>query len=210
MFVECLDNTSLFYCIQAIRTCWDSNDKCDSDNCNGYCTKLGPKDEELIRKIVFKHKHHSTLEHLVYVFRISGISRGCLQELVRHRIASYSVKSTRYTLKELKDTKDVKKFLYITGIELIDSKNIERLEYIQMLLNDQNYKLDELKYLIPEAYLTELVFTINARSLRNFLSLRGSSSAHFEIRELSKKILDAIPTDHRIIFEDFYKSENKA
>ena len=43
------------------------------------------------------------IDHIFYNFHIEGISRACLQEMMRHRHrASPSVKSTRYTLKELK------------------------------------------------------------------------------------------------------------
>ncbi len=55
----------------------------------------GEKDKELINRVGNKFKHGSVLEHLVYNFDIKGISRACLQELARHRIASLSVKSTR-------------------------------------------------------------------------------------------------------------------
>ena len=40
-----------------------------------------------------------------YTFSIEGVSRALLQELARHRTLSLSVKSTRYTLKELKEEK---------------------------------------------------------------------------------------------------------
>jgi thymidylate synthase (FAD) len=93
MQVELLHNTPLWVASKAIRKCWASEAKSD----NG-----GEKDKELIHRIGNKNKHKSTLEHLVYSFDIDGISRACLQELARHRIASYSVKSSRYTLKELK------------------------------------------------------------------------------------------------------------
>ncbi len=94
MKVTLLQNTSLTICASAIRTCWQSFDKSD----NG-----GEKDRELIDRVGNKFKHASPLEHLVYTFYIQGISRALLQELSRHRIASLSVKSTRYTLKELKN-----------------------------------------------------------------------------------------------------------
>ena len=86
--------TPLIFCANAIRTCWQSFDKSDEG---------GEKDRELIDRVGNKFKHASTLEHLVYNFYIQGISRALLQELARHRIASLSVKSTRYTLKELKN-----------------------------------------------------------------------------------------------------------
>ena len=93
MRVTLLQHSSLAVCASAIRTCWQSFDKSD----NG-----GEKDKELIDRVGNKFKHASTLEHLTYTFYIEGISRALLQELARHRMASLSVKSTRYTLKELK------------------------------------------------------------------------------------------------------------
>src|SRR5574344_2133501 len=54
-----------------------------------------------INRVANVSKHNSTVEHISYSIDIDGISRACLQELARHRIASYTVKSTRYTLKEL-------------------------------------------------------------------------------------------------------------
>ena len=99
MQVTLLHHTPLTVCSNAIRTCWQSFDKSD----NG-----GEKDRELIDRVGNKFKHASTLEHLAYNFYIKGISRACLQELARHRMTSLSVKSTRYTLKELKDSGDIR------------------------------------------------------------------------------------------------------
>jgi len=71
----------------------------------GKCWNKPSRDEMHMRdrmeRVGIKNKHSSTLEHINYTFDIDGISRACLQELARHRMASLSVKSTRYTLKEL-------------------------------------------------------------------------------------------------------------
>lgn len=56
-----------------------------------------------INRVANVSKHASTIEHLVYNFDIDGTPRYVLQELARHRIASYTVKSSRYTIKEIKD-----------------------------------------------------------------------------------------------------------
>ena len=96
MKVQLLNKPDMSIIIEATRTCYDSMSK--SDN-------LGEKDLALLEKII-DSKHESVLEHMVFTFKITDISRACLQELARHRIASYSVKSTRYTLKELRDTPD--------------------------------------------------------------------------------------------------------
>ena len=218
MKVELLHNTPLWVCAKAIRKCWASEDKSDTFHIedgkvwfdiamDSY--EAGDKDKELINRVGNKNKHKSTLEHLVYTFDVDGISRACLQELARHRIASYSVKSTRYTLKELKDYEfksdlenDAYKFLVQTEIELINRTNIDALLAVHTLLH-MGQSNDKIKYMLPEAYKTSLVMTINARSLQNFIELRSSKSALWEIQNLAKAMFDAIPTEHKYLFEDF-------
>ena len=190
--------TPLLVCSNAIRTCWQSFDKSDDG---------GEKDQELIDRVGNKFKHASTLEHLVYNFYIKGISRALLQELARHRMASPSVKSTRYTLKELKneesfDVKDVErasKYLVMTGVELVDEMSIRALENLRLVLL-QGISNDKAKYCLPESYKTELTWTINARSLQNFLTLRSDKSALWEIQNLAHALYDALPEEHKYLF----------
>lgn len=197
MQVSLLHNTPLTVCSNAIRTCWQSFDKSD----NG-----GEKDRDLIDRVGNKFKHASTLEHLTYNFFISGISRACLQELARHRMTSLSVKSTRYTLKELKDSGDIDytKFLVLTGDEAVDDASKIALDNLQKILQS-GVSNDIAKYCLPESYKTELTWSINARSLQNFLHLRSSKDALWEIRNLANTILEALPEDHRYLFEDCIK-----
>ena len=196
MKVKLLNKPDMSIIIEATRTCYDSMSK--SDN-------LGEKDLALLEKII-DSKHESVLEHMVFTFKITDISRACLQELARHRIASYSVKSTRYTLKELRDTpgNELEKFL-IDDIEpIVKYSSIESLKKIKMMLNMSNPDMDKIKYALPECYKTELVWTINLRSLRNFLKLRLSLKAHQEIRKLATIIYSCLvanlPND--ILFQD--------
>lgn len=197
--VQLLNSTPLIHFIQAIRTCWDSNDKSDS-NCSN---SIGKKDEDLMDRIVNKHKHHSTMEHIYFNFKIKGISRLCLQELARHRMASFSVKSTRYTLKELKNIDDIEtleqaeKFIVLIDNENVNNASLKAVQNLQKILKNGNINIDEVKYCLPECYRTELAFSINARSLRNFLELRSSPSAHFEIRNLAEKLYFSLDENYR-------------
>ena len=209
MEVTLLHNTPLWVCSKAIRKCWASEDKSD----NG-----GELDKALIHRIGNKHKHSSTLEHLNYSFDIDGISRACLQELARHRHASMSVKSTRYTLKELKEEADIfvsgytflseeantiaPKYLVFTKDPDVDGVSVHNLAMLQKLLK-RGKSNDIGKYPLPEAYKTSLVWTINARSLQNFLSLRTSPSALWEIRELALEVFKQLPEEHKYLFEEF-------
>ena len=220
MKVTLMQYSDLAVTAHAIRTCWQSFDKSD----NG-----GEKDKELIDRVGNKYKHSSTLEHLHYTFYIQEISRALLQELARHRMASLSVKSTRYTLKELKDedsfldgysfeelvknftNKDevykdkhmvrASKYLVFTGEIMVDFASVVALEHLRIVLNN-NIANDKAKYCLPESYKTELTWSINARSLQNFLTLRSSKSALWEIRDLAKAIFEALPNEHKYLFED--------
>lgn len=200
MTITLMQNSSLEVCAHAIRTCWQSYDKSDCG---------GEKDKELINRVGNKYKHASTLEHLSYTFFIEGVSRALLQELARHRMASPSVKSTRYTLKELKeeeafytnDTKRAEKYLVMTESELVNEMSIKALENLRQVLQTKIGN-DVAKYCLPESYKTSLTWTINARSLQNFIALRSSKSALWEIRTLAKELYNALPEDHKYLFED--------
>ena len=191
MKIDLLFNTPLVVCSTAIRTCWDSNSKSDGG---------GPKDKELIDRVGNKYKHKSTLEHLVYSFNIKGISRACLQELARHRIASYSVKSTRYTLKELSKTPDEELGKFVIDKYKYDPIVLDLLREIKIKLRG-GVSNDNIKHLIPECYKTSLVMTINARSLQNFLRLRTNKSAFWEIQELARGMFEVLPEEHKYLFK---------
>jgi thymidylate synthase, flavin-dependent len=202
--VKLLSYTPLEVINTAIRTCWDSHDK--SDN-------LGEKDLDLIKRVILQNKHESCGEHCVFNFFIQGISRLNLMELTRHRLASYSVKSTRYTLKELrneseftiKDKERASKYINLTDNNNVDECSIQALENVRRLVNNAvNYNVtqDLIKYALPECYKTDLTFSINVRSLRNLLKLRTSKTAHFEIRNLAYKLYEALPEEFKFLFSD--------
>ena len=216
MKIELLHSTPLWVCAKAIRKCWASEGRSDTqlqrDEDGRVYIECGDKDKELIDRVGNKNKHASTLEHLVYTFDIDGISRACLQELARHRIASYSVKSTRYTLKELRDEEgfidyheDISRaFKYIvqTGDCDVDDYSMQALENLRDLIANTGVSNDLAKYCLPESYKTSLVMTINARALQNFLELRTSKSALWEIQDLARAMYDVLPEEHKYLFEE--------
>ena len=63
--VKLIADSGINVFIDAVRTCWDSHNKCDTVG-----DDVGENDKVLIDRIVHKHKHHSTLEHLFYNFEI--------------------------------------------------------------------------------------------------------------------------------------------
>ena len=104
--------------------------------------------------------------------------------------------------------KRASKYIVLTGDDFTDYQSIVMLELLRQNIA-QGKSNDIAKYCLPENFKTELVWTINARSLQNFLSLRLSSSAHFEIRKLAQKIYQEIPDDAKFIFDEIYKNSSK-
>lgn len=226
MQVTLLHYTPLAVAAKAIRTCWDSGDKSDTDLSllradSSVAPVCGENDKALIERVGNKFKHSSTLEHISFNLYIEGVSRALLQELSRHRIASISVKSSRYTLKELLneeviyDHKEVtydqqgeartfytaraEKYLVFTGNTEVDTASMQALENLRQVLL-KGVSNDKAKYCMPEAYKTTISWTVNARSLQNFLSLRSSKAALWEIRALANNIYEALPEEHKYLF----------
>ena len=224
MTIKLLHHSPLWLASHAIRMSRDNHDKSDTVNTND---NIGEKDASLIERIGNKHKHKSVLEQLVYWFDIDGISRACLQELARHRTARLTVKSSRYTLKELKDEEP-----YIRSIGTVGHEyDIERSKKYLVLPKDANRydkvwqkqvrALDELrdelvfgkdsndilKYLLPEAFKTRLQWQIDGRNLQNFLELRTNKDALWEIRDLAYAIYEALPSEHKYLYTDYLYKE---
>lgn len=207
MIVKLLHHSPLEVADIAICKCYGNEPHSDNE-----------KVKARINRVANVSKHASTIEHLSYSFDIDGISRSCLQELARHRIASYTVKSSRYTLQELKNIKYsfpssacdsmwsvFNKFCVMTGVPAVDRASASALLELKKLL-DEGISNDKAKYCMPEAYRTSLVMSINARSLQNFLELRSSKHALWEIQLLAKAMYEAIPDDHKFLYDNIIQS----
>ena len=148
----------------------------------------------------------------IYHLSIKNISRALLQELMRHDdMLGATVKSTRYTLKELKDEKDfveiekieipdnergltypkfdferASKYIKLTGNKIVDSSNVTKIDQISKILRNEKISNDILKFLLPEAYLTGAIISIPKRNFENLLKLRLSKDALWEFQELAQ------------------------
>ena len=230
MEVKLLHIAPLELIVLAIRQCYDSMK--NSDSCyeshalqpplfgfSEYGEQkfvIGEKDKALIKRII-ESGHESTLEHCQMTFQLKGFSRAVLQELARHRIGtSLSVKSTRFTLKELKDEMtfttnpchEIKpydmtrasKYLVFTGNDDIDMASTAALERLRKLVAS-GLPNDYTKYCMPESYKVDAEVTMNLRSGRHFLGLRKPMRALWEIRNMANAMEDVIPEPYKFIFE---------
>lgn len=175
--------------------------------------------EKFIQDLI-KSGHTSVLEHYSITFN-AVTSRATANELVRHRIASYSQESTRYCNYCNKKFKDGIRFILpslicVAGAEA-EGKFINKLSEIEAmymeLLNKYKQTPDIARSILPLCTATEITFTFNIRSLRNFLQLRLSKSAHCEIRELATLMLAELNSIIPVFFEDitekYINAQNK-
>lgn len=149
--------------------------------------------------------HESPLEHINFTFAVQGISRACLAQLTRHRIASYSVRSQRYVSEaqcsfvvppEIERNEEAKAcFQNAVRESLVAYKELVKVlkaSYVEggMDARDAQKKAQEdARFVLPNACETQLMVTMNARELLHFFSLRCCMRAQWEIRELAEKML---------------------
>lgn len=135
-----------------------------------------------------KAGHMSVFEHASATFIVEGISRACLAQLTRHRIASYSVTSQRYCEVGGNDWCVIPPSVAGTDAELRFRAQACDAKWSYQAAIEEGVKPEDARYLLPEATKTSLVMTINARSLQNLFTLRLDSHAQWEIREVAVTI----------------------
>ncbi len=146
--------------------------------------------ERLVEKVI-KSGHTSILEHASFTFHVSGISRACSHQLVRHRMASYAQQSQRYA--------DAQGAYVIPPKVLGDGKSLEAYKKIvadameaYKMLVAAGIPKEDARYVLPQAMCTSVIITMNARELyENFFPLRMCARAQWEIRSVAQAMYNA-------------------
>lgn len=153
-------------------------------------------------RIALKSGHESVIEHCSFTFSIEGISRACSHQLVRHRLASYSQQSQRYVrlspfgyvIPETVESKDYQRDNFEWAMKVIDKVYNQLIAY--------GVPEEDARYVLPNACMTNIVVTMNARELRHFFALRCCNRAQWEIRQLANIMLSLCKEVAPVIFED--------
>lgn len=99
--------------------------------------------EEWIRE-TYKRMHFSPWEHSVYTYIVDGLSRVASHQLVRHRIASYTQQSHRYTEGYLRDMAlTASKLLGIECPEKPKGRRSEAYQCYSNALDEASERLDD-------------------------------------------------------------------
>jgi len=164
-----------------------------------------PKEVELKKFLygLIKSGHTSTLEHASFTFAIEGVSRVVTHELVRHRIASYSQQSQRYVSYD-----DIRPNCYyvpeaikhdLTSLEVYNTAIMNAFVAYEELMN-AGVKPQDARYVLPNVMPTQIVVTMNARSLYNFFALRCCRRAQPEMQDLANTMLHECRKKAPILF----------
>jgi thymidylate synthase (FAD) len=164
--------------------------------------KTPEKELKAILEHVTKLGHTSVVEHTSFTFAISDVSRSLTHQLVRHRIASYSQQSQRYV--------NLKEPCYVVPPKIAQNMQMKKAyEHTMEVIWDQYNKLTELgipaedaRYVLPNATCTNIIVTMNARSLLNFFELRCCQHAQWEIRKLANLMLKEVKKVAPTIFKN--------
>jgi len=173
------------------------------------CRTKQPADElELSREDVArlirnskKLGHLSVLEHACFTFSISGISRACSHQLVRHRMASFSQQSHRAVAMTPSDIVVPPSIQQNTRSLATFKKSVNASFKTFNELKKAGIRIEDARYVLPNALTTNLTVTMNARELLHFFSLRMAPSAQWEIRELAQKMLQEVREVAPVMFE---------
>lgn len=168
-------------------------------NCVGKLNN--PTDKGL--QVAVNSGHYSVLEHLPLTFLIEDVSRVTEVQLVRHRIASYSIRSGRYT-----KTNNNKSWYQIPKsiknndsiVKLFTEMN-ENIYSFYTAMIEQGIPKEDARYILPQGLLTDIVVSMNARAFIEQCEKRLCKKAQWEIREMFTKMKECI----KDIYPSVYK-----
>lgn len=124
----------------------------------------------LIKRLLTAN-HTSLFEHVSITLLIENVSRSFLAQITRHRISSFTSSSQHY--------QNYRDYPIIIDPNLLEGKKEwfndiceKSLTHYKNMIQYHNVDKSEARQILPNAMAVNILWTINARSLINFLNLR--------------------------------------
>ncbi len=163
--------------------------------------QLSPQKVESLISMLFKSGHLSPFEHAQFTFLIEGISRVCSHQLVRHRIASYSQRSQRYTAENSENFVVPPSITENKDALTVYKKAVEESYSCYKRLQELGIPKEDARFVLPGGWQTTIMVSMNARELHHFFSLRLCKRAQWEIQQVAKKMLKLAKEVAPILFK---------
>lgn len=174
MKVELLDYSpdAVANIVTAARGCFASKKKGKYEDDINLCKALIKND-------------HSPVEFAWAMFKISGISRACANQINRYRHTSQAQESMRYV------DASGKAFIYpYTCISIAESCQdvVDTCFKFYNRLIKAGVPKEDARYFLPLGTETQLIIALNFRELRHILKQRLDKSSQWEVRKVSMEI----------------------
>ena len=159
------------------------------------------------------------LEHALWNFLFTGISRSLTHELIRHRAGwGYSQLSQRYVDESIAEYVEPDCIagdaeLHQMWLDTVAQSHQAYMKLTEGLLRVFKDEPDRTlrrklarqaaRSVLPNATETKIFVTANARALRHFIELRGSRHAEVEIRKLAVQVLRLMQQEAPNLFSDY-------
>lgn len=185
-------------------------------------TEMTEKDERLIHRLL-RDRHGSPFEQAVMTFYVR-CPIFVMREWIRHRMGSFNEISGRYkelptdfyTPKRFRCPAPAKKQMDYKYVPADDALNAQAQEIVNEVyehaaeayrkLLELNIAKEHARIVLPVSIYTEFRWTVNARALMNFLSLRTAPGAMAEIRAYAQAIekiwSNEMPVTHAAFVEN--------
>ena len=163
--------------------------------------------------------HGSVLEHAVWNFIFTGISRSCSHEVVRHRAGwAYSQLSQRYVDESVAEYVEPDVIasdpeLHALWLESVRHAHQSYVKLVEKLAEKYQSEPDKTlrrklarqaaRSVLPNATETKIFVSANARALRHFIEMRASRHAEVEIRKLAVAVLRIMQKEAPNLFSDY-------
>lgn len=178
---------------KACRTCYRSEDKITEES---YKTLL---------KNCINRGHESILEHeKITIQMVCDI--GVYKDLTRHRLASFSIESTRYCNYGKDKFDNEIKFIKPCNIdedsEIYDfwKHTMERVEMNYLHMAARGATPDQMRMLLPHSTAALVTMTANIREWKHILSLRTTMHTHPSVQQVMIPLLLKFEKDMPEVF----------
>ena len=188
--------------------------------------EMTEKNKGLIN-FLMRERHGTPFEMVTFTFN-AKVPIFVMREWIRHRIGSFNEYSGRYT-KMIEDfyipmeskvrSQTGKPGAYV--FEPVDSHKAKAVRAAMTVFSKSAWWLYEAllkmgvakevaRMILPVNYYTQFTWTVNLRSLLNFISLRSHETAMFEIREYSRAIETLISEVVPVSYKAFQENGRRA
>jgi thymidylate synthase (FAD) len=152
--------------------------------------QIDPAKQQKLIQGVIESGHGSTIEHIVFTFGISGVSRTLSHQLVRHRAGvAFDQQSQRYVT--YKGASTMLPTTLAEGDPELRQRYEDQIDGSLELYGDlvaAGIPGEDARFVFPNATRTNLVMTTNLRALIHMSGLRLCTMAQWEIRRLFQLI----------------------